>query len=322
MRPDPRIGQHRRQLVADSRFRLANDPVDQFLTGRDIVDQALDHPRPENPLAEIAGFEQLAPGRSRDQFLHVAEPGIGLGEAADHFFADRALPNPGGILEFAEDKKTAALVIVDIGLFDIVVDRCLLRGTEARAHVDSVRAQRQRCNQTAPVTEATRCQHRNLHLVRGRRDQDQSGNIILARMTGTFEAVDRNDVAPGSLRRQRMTDRRTFVQNGDAVRFHPLPDFAHRGRASGFHDLDAAFDDGIGIGVIVRRIDRRKDGQVHAKGLVGHRPAFFDLFAQRLRRGLGQRSDDAQATGVGNGTRHLRRADPLHSALDDRMLDL
>ena len=42
---------------------------------------------------------------------------------------------------------------------------------------------------------------------------------------------------------------------------------------------------------------------------------------QRLRRRLGQRGEEAERAGVGDGRDQLGAADPLHAALDDRVLD-
>src|SRR3546814_6005102 len=126
-----------------------------------------------------------------------------LFRSADHLFADRALADAGGVLEAAEDQEAAALVIVDIGLLHIGVDRRFLRGAEAGAHVDALGAQAERGDEAAAVAEAARGEHRDLHLVGRRGDQDQPRDIILAGMARAFEAVDRDDVAARLLRRQR-----------------------------------------------------------------------------------------------------------------------
>ena len=81
-------------------------------------------------------------------------------------------------------------------LLDRIVDRRLDGRAEARAHVDPVRAQRERGHEAAPVAEAAARDHRDLELVGGGRDQDQAGNIVLARVAGAFEAVDRDGITP------------------------------------------------------------------------------------------------------------------------------
>src|SRR3546814_2321653 len=78
--------------------------------------------------------------------------------AAHHFFADRALADARGVLEAAKDQKAAALVIVDIGLLHLVMDRRFLRRAEAGAHVDPFGAETQGRDQAAPVAEAARRQ--------------------------------------------------------------------------------------------------------------------------------------------------------------------
>jgi hypothetical protein len=87
----------------------------------------------------------------------------------------------------------------------------------ARAHIDALRSQREGRGQTAPVADAAAGQHRDGDLIRRRRDQHQSGNIVLAGMARTFETVDADDIDPHLLRRDGMAHRRAFVQHGDAM---------------------------------------------------------------------------------------------------------
>src|SRR3546814_3171835 len=110
--------------------------------------------------------------------------------SSDLLFADRALADAGGFLEAAEDQEAAALVIVDIGLLHIGVDRRFLRGAEAAAHVDALGAQAERGDEAAAVAEAARGEHRDLHLVGRRGDQDQPRDIILAGMARAFRSEE------------------------------------------------------------------------------------------------------------------------------------
>ena len=285
------------------------------------MDQSLHHPGPEHALGEVTGFEQFTACLAIHQFGDVGEGRVGHCEAAHHFFADFALADAGGVLEAAENQETAAFVIIDIGLFHIVVDRRLDRRAETRAHVDALGTEAECGDEAAAVAEAARGEHRDLDLVGGRRDQDQAGDIILARMARTFETVDRDDVAAGALGRQRVADRGAFVEDFDAVRLQHFPNFTHRRGACGFDDLDATIDDCLRIGLVIGGVDCREDGHVYAERLVGHRPAFFDFLAQRLGGRLGQCGDDAKAASVRYRAREFGIADALHPALHDRMFD-
>src|SRR3546814_20845131 len=101
----------------------------------------------------------------------------------------------------------------------------------------------ERGDEAAAVAEAARGEHRDLHLVGRRGDQDQPRDIILAGMARAFEAVDRDAVAARLLRRQRVAPRGAFVEDGDTVGLPPRPDLAHRLGARGTATLDPAVDE-------------------------------------------------------------------------------
>jgi hypothetical protein len=72
---------------------------------------------------------------------------------------------------------------------------------------------------------------------------------------------------------------------------------------------------------IRRGLEGGKNREVHAERLVGHLSATLDFPGQVFRRGLRQRRDETQGACIGNGRHKLCPANPLHSALHDRMLD-
>ena len=146
--------------------------------------------------------------------------------------------------------------------------------------------------------------------------------VILAGVSGALEAVDRDDVTPGPLGRQRVAHRGALVEDDDAVRLEDLPDLAHRLRPGGFNDLDPAVDDRLGVSLVVGRMDRREDRQVHPERLVGHAAAALDFLPQRLGRRLRQPGENAEPARVGYRAGESGDADRLHPALDDRMLDV
>ena len=284
------------------------------------MDQALNLAGPDQAGVQITGFE-------RDPALGAGYQGLDVGEDRsfaqrdfDHLVRHAVLGDASAILELAEDEVGAALVIVDQELLHILVDRRLDRGAEAGAHIDAFRAQRQRGGEAAAVAKATAGDHRDAELVGRRRDQDEAGNIVLAGMAGAFETVDRDGIDAHPLGREGMADGGAFMDDDDAMRLEIIDMFL-RLVAGGLDDLDAAVDDRLAILRIGRRIDRGQDGEVHAQGLVRHRPAAVDLAAQIVRRRLGQGGKDAQAPGIGDGGGQFGAADPHHAALHDRMFD-
>jgi hypothetical protein len=104
------------------------------------------------------------------------------------------LRHAGGVVQRAEDQVGAALVVGDDLLLDVLMDRASTGAHEAGAHVDAVGAQRQRGDQAAGVGEAAGGDHRDLHLVGGGRNQDEAGDVVLARVAGALEAVDADRV--------------------------------------------------------------------------------------------------------------------------------
>ena len=66
----------------------------------------------------------------------------------------------------------------------------------------------------------------------------------------------------------------------------PQTFFTSMSLAGGLNDLDAAVDNGFHEAGIVRRRDRRQEGEVHAEGLVRHGTAARDFLRQLLGRAL------------------------------------
>ena len=61
--------------------------------------------------------------------------------------------------------------------------------------------------------------------------------------------------------------------------------------------------------------------EIDAKRLIGHAPASRDLLGEKLRRPLRQAGDDAEAAGIRHRGCQFGKADVVHAALDDGMLD-
>ncbi len=298
---------------------LAHDAGDQLAAARDVVDQALHLAgRPDAFVRIAGGVDHLAAGAC-DEFADVLELGAFLLHG-DDLGRDLVPGDPRGVAHGAEDQLGLALVIGDDLLLDELVDRALLGGHEARPHVDALGTERQRGDEAAGVCKSARGDHRDLDLVGGGRDQDQAGGVVLTRMAGAFETVDRDGVDAHALGRERVADAGAFVHDLDAVLLE-FVDMLLRLVAGGLDHCDTALDDGGAIFGVRRRLDRGQDGEVDAKRLVGEVAAARDFPGQVLRGRLGQRRDEAERAGIRNGGDQLGAPDPLHAALDDRVLD-
>ena len=94
-----------------------------------------------------------------------------------------------------------------------------------------------------------------------------------------------------------------------------------RAATGGFNNAHTTGDNRFDIARIIRIGEARQEGEVHTKRLVGHVIAFGNFIGQIFRRGLRQAGNDAKAAGIGNGSRHFGKADMVHAALNDRMLN-
>src|SRR3954453_23667665 len=313
------MNDHAFEPAADDGLRFAHDAGDQFDPGRDFLDQALDLARRPDAFVRVAGrVDHLAAG-ARDEFADVLELGAFLLHRYD-LGRDLVPGDAGGVAHGAEHQLGFALVIGHDLLLDELMNGALFGRHEARAHVDAFGAQRQCGDEAAGVGKAAGGDHRDLDLVGGGRDQDQAGGVVLAGMTGAFEPVDRDGVDAHALGREPVTDAGAFVHDLDAV-LPELVDVLLRLVAGSFDHLDAALDDSGAIFGIRGRLDWGEDGEVDAKRLVGEIAAAGDLLPEVLRCRLGQRRDEAERAGIGDGGDQLGAPDPLHAALDDRVLD-
>ena len=144
--------------------------------------------------------------------------------------------------------------------------------------------------------------------------------VGFAEMAAALEAVDGYRIAADRLRFQAVPHAGAFVDHLDAG---VLEEWQHlRGIvARRFHDFHAALDDDTHQSGIVGRVDRGQEGQVHTERLVGHVLAARDLVGELFRRALRETGDNAETTRIGHRRCHLGKADIMHAALDDRVLD-
>src|SRR5690349_9404169 len=79
---------HLFEAAVDDPLRLAHDVVDEFLAGRDIVDQTLGLAGRPDAEIRIARVIDLAATCSGDEIAHILELGIATALDGDHFLAD------------------------------------------------------------------------------------------------------------------------------------------------------------------------------------------------------------------------------------------
>jgi len=182
------------EAFADDLLRFAHDAVDELGAGRDVVDEALHHARRPDAVVLVALLEHHASARAGDEMRNVVDRCAAFLLDRHDLLTDRVLGDARRIVQRAEDEVGRALVVGDDLFLHLLMDRALDRAHEARAHVDAVRAERQRRHQPARIAEAARGDHRDLDLIGRNRNEDQPWDVVLARMPGALEAVDRDRI--------------------------------------------------------------------------------------------------------------------------------
>ena len=190
----------------------------------------------------------------------------------------------------------------------------LLAHDETRAHLHSLRAERERRNDAARVRDAARRDDwyidgiDDLRHERHRRD--------LADMAARLRTLSDDGVRAGAHEALRKRD---GGDDGDDLRAdglelrHVLTRIARARRDDRHLLLEHNLHNLFHIGAHEHDID--------AERLLCPALAFLDLRAQELRRHVAG-ADDAEAAGVRYRRGELRRADPCHAALENRVFDL
>ena len=228
--------------------------------------------------------------------------------------------HPLGVAQGAHDQAGIELRRVEDGLFHVLVDRGLLRGDEAGAHVHPVRAEGQRGHEGATIGHSAGGKEGDLQFLCRAGQQDEVRHVILARVAAALEAVDAHRVAADGLCLQGVTD-------GGALVDHLHPRLLQAGKpllrvvAGGLDDLHAPVDDGLHVARIVRRGEGWQEGQVHAERLVRHLAALGDLGGEQFGRALGQAGDDPHPSGIGDRRGQFCQSDIVHAALHDGVFD-
>jgi len=123
-------------------------------------------------------------------------------------------------------------------------------------HVDALSSQSQGRHETASIGHPAAGHERDLQFISRARQENEVGDIVLARAAATFEAIDADGVAPNGLRLDRVTYAGASVDHLHArLVKHRRPLL---GVVTGrLPRLDTAVDDGPDVARIVRGADRR-----------------------------------------------------------------
>src|SRR6185437_903874 len=312
--------QERGEPPPDDIRSLLHDASDELRHGRDVVNQALHLPGPDEARVDVAGLEHHLSEGAAHQMRYVLELRIGALQDLHDLVGDAVLAHTGGIAQRLEDHVSATLVIFDQQLLHPRMDRRLDRGAEPRSHVGGVGSEANRRREAPAVTEAARGDHGNLHLICRRRNEHEARHIVLARMPGALEAIDRDHIDPHALRREGVAHGGALVDHGDPVRLEVI-DVLARVVARSLDDPDTTLDDDATVLGVRRRTHGRQNGQIDRERPVGHGPATLDLLPQRIGRRLRECRQGPECARVGNGGDQLRTADPHHATLNDGMLD-
>jgi hypothetical protein len=191
------------------------------------------------------------------------------------------------VLPAAQHKRRVRLLRIDNRLLDVLVDRRLDGAHEARAHVDTACAERQRSSETLAVGKAARGDEGHAERLAGAAQQDEVGDVCLADVASALEAIDGEEVDAELDGRLRVADRGALVQDRGAGGLQLLDD--RPGAVAGCLDnVDLLLDNDAGVGGVVWGYHGGEKSEVDAEGVLGHGAAAADFFAQVFGRGLGE----------------------------------
>ena len=163
---------------------------------------------------------------------------------------------------------------------------------ETRAHVHTLRAHGERCDQRTTVCLTARRHEWNVQLIRSAREQDHVRDIIFTWVTTALKAINRDGITANILRLQRVAHRRTLVDDFNPCILEIWQHFRWV-TASRLDDFNTAIDHSFHDCWIIWWIKGRQERDVHAKWLVCHVAAFRDLIREICRGLLGQTCNDA-----------------------------
>jgi len=154
--------------------------------------------------------------------------------------------------------------------------------------------------------------------VRSKNNKKPTG---LSRVPGTLKAVHADNIHANLFRRQRVADRHALVNANASGLFehgHPLLGVV----ACRLDNLDVHVNDHLRKRLVIRRDERREDGQVNTERLLGPPARLLDALFEILRRAKVQRGEHAEPAGLGDGHAKVDVAGAGHAAADDWVFDL
>ena len=210
--------------------------------------------------------------------------------------------------------KRIARVRVEHRLLVLRMRRRLARGKEARAEDRAVGAERERCRQTATVTDSSGREHRQIaNRVAHFRHQRERGHDA-ANVAAGLEALRDNRVGAGAFRRSRFQSRPALPDDfqaellaGRDVLGRIAPEQRHRGNWLLRECLENS------------RLKKRNQ-LIYDDWLRGDSPRGRDFSADRIGRETRQRNC-AEAARLRHGGRKIRERDSAHPGAYDRILD-
>lgn len=211
---------------------------------------------------------------------------LNLKSVLGHLVSEQA----GSVLPPTQHKSGISLLRLDDSLLNILVNRSLDGAHEASTHVNTLGTESQRSSQTVAISETTRSNERNAEVLTGTAQENEVGDIVLADVTGTLEAIDGEEINTQLHGGLGVADGGALVEDGDARLLELLDDGA--GVVAGsLDDLDALIDDDLGVGTVVGGNHGGEEGQVDTEGVLGHFAASSDFLAQVFGGGLGEGSE-------------------------------
>lgn len=160
-----------------------------------------------------------------------------------------------GVLPAAHDQRRVGLLCLYDGFFNILMDWRFDRAHEARAHVDSLRAQRQGSRQPVPISKTAGRDEGRAQFLTCAAEQNEVCEVMLAHMATALEAVDREEIDAETDSSLGVADRRALVDHGDA-RFFQRLNYRARVVACRLDNLDALVDNRLRVCGVVWRHQR------------------------------------------------------------------
>lgn len=268
-------------------------------------------------IIRVTGDENLSSPLSANIWCDLFEfAGCALPLDFRGLFSSFVLEQSSSVLPSSEYELGIVLRCLNDLLLDIQVDWCFDSAHEPSSHVDAFSAQAQSGCKTLPICETSRCNERHIDGLSGSAKENEVGDIRLANVASTLEAVNAQEINAKLDRALRMSDGGTLVENYDTNSLQHLDDWARR-VSSRLDNLNSLIDNHLCVRAIIRGVYRRKESNVDTERIVGHGPASSDFFSEIFGSWLCEGSEDTKSSCITDGGCELSISNPLHATLDD-----